>query len=273
MPYKAAVSKYDRISLGVIILALLVNFIPPTSKLKLTHPLAETLLLPNRAIAFLKTFIAANRNLTQRLTQIACELAVENARLKSTRNDTTTISLGNTNLLSSQVIARDMNTLKRFLLLNRGTVHKIQIGATAITPEGIVGRIIAASPHQSLVQTILEPGFRIAVLNSRNGELAICRPKYNNEDLLVLDYVNPNADFKIGDTILSSGLGGIFPKGLKIGIVIETPAVQDVFKKVFVKPFVTLSRVENIYIIVHNPYSPDTNSSLEGLPFELNLPE
>lgn len=272
MPYKPAVSKYDRISWGIIIFALVVNIIPPVSKLKLVHPLAETMLLPNRTIAFLKTFITRNRNLTQRLSQIACELAVENARLKSARNDTSIIAPGNANLLSSQIIARDLNTLKRFLLLNRGAVHKIRIGATAITPEGIVGRIIAVSPRQSLVQTILEPGFRIAVLNSRNGELAICRPKYN-EDLLVLDYVNPDADFKIGDTILSSGLGGIFPKGLKIGIVIETPAAQDVFKKVYVKPFVTLSRVENIYIIVPNPPAPNTNSPSESLPFELSLPE
>ncbi|MGB9741807.1 MAG: rod shape-determining protein MreC [candidate division WOR-3 bacterium] len=274
MSHKASISYRDRISWAIIILALIIAVLPTGVKFKICPPISTLVLFPLRGIAALRTVITANISENQRLSRLACELALENARLKSTSKTDTVLSTRQLTLMPAQIIVRDITTLKRFFIINKGKKHGVYPGAPCIAPPGIVGKVIATSEHQSLIQTILEPGFRIAVSNWRNGEVAMACPGDN--DLLMLDYVKPDADFKVGDTVITSGLGGIFPKGLTVGVVIDIPErFSGVFRPVIVQPAVTITRLETVYIIIRaNTGLPSDDHWLNNLqPVEIKLPE
>lgn len=276
MPYKTSVSIYDRISWIIIFVVSVIFFLPSEVKLKISGPISYFALFPLRGIATLRSTAAFTRAENQRLSQLACELALENARLKSGSRLDSAITVHNLVLIPCQIIARDITTLQRFFIINRGLSHGVSIGAPCIAPQGIVGKVIEVAEHQSLIQTILEPNFRTPILNSRTKEVAIAYPGDN--ELLKLDYVKPDADFKIGDTIITAGLGGLFPKGLMVGIVIDIPEQPvGIFKPVIVQPSVNIARLETVYIINKNKAAglPENNNHwLENLqPLQIKVPE
>jgi rod shape-determining protein MreC len=108
--------------------------------------------------------------------------------------------------------------------------------------------VIQSSPFQSLVETMLSKDSKIAAMDQRsrvNG--VVTTHKYN---WLRLNYVTPDADIKEGDTIISSGIGGIFSKGLLIGTVMKVDnRAHDLFKDITLNPFVNIYAIEAVYII------------------------
>lgn len=241
----------DRISWVILLTALVVYFLPRNTKMKITPPLATVVLAPLRGIAFLYATISTTSIDNARLARLAAELALENARLKhyvSLPESSMSPHRNSLRLIRSRVIARDITTLKRFLTVNRGLDDGVRVGTSAIVPEGVVGRVVAVSAHQALVGTIFEPDFRSAVMNTRSREIGLARP---TEEEIFLDYANKNADFKPGDTIVTSGMGGVFPQGLRIGVVMETHEEPDaLFKSIRIKPFVNITRIEQVFLII-----------------------
>ncbi len=273
-PAKKVGSWQDRISWGILLISLVVYLLPPNTKIKIAPPFATVLLSPLHGITALRTTIATITDDNNRLARLAAELALENARLKhllSIPESSMALSASSLQLIRARVIARDLTTLKRYLTISQGINGGVRIGSPVIVPEGIVGRVIAITPHQALVQTIFEPDFRVAVMNARTHEIALARPEL--EEKLVLDYVNKDADFQIGDTIVTSGLGGVFPKGLRLGLVAETPEQPDaLFKPVSVKPFINISRVEQVFVVI-TPVAPYDNWLDNLQPSEIKIPE
>lgn len=283
MPGKRITSTQDRICWLLILLSFIILFLPIDFKQKITLPIATELLLPLHALNSLKRTIATLGAENRQLVQLAAELELENARLKSQpvfQNLGTKVypilkgvePAVHYRLIPAPIIARDLTSLKRFLTVSRGVTDSIRIGSVALAPQGIVGKVGAVSSHQALIQTIFEPDFRVAVLNHRTRELAMARP--GSHTLLALDYVSPDADFQTGDTIITSGLGGIFPKGLRLGTV---KAVSDkpfaLFQSVTVQPFVNITRLEQVFIL-SIPAEPMPEGWLDNLnPEEIKIPE
>ncbi|MEO0020361.1 MAG: rod shape-determining protein MreC [candidate division WOR-3 bacterium] len=268
MPGKRLGSVKDRISWSVILVSLISLFLPDNLKLTVTSSLGTVFLFPLRTISSLRTTIATLGSENRRLSQLCAELALENARLKSQLPLRTSPPAAK--IIRAPIIARDLGTLKRFLTVSRGTIDGIQIGAIALAPEGIVGRVIAVSTHQALVQTIFEPGFRVAAMNNRTRDVALMSP--TSENLLSLDYVAPDADFQPGDTVITSGLGGIFPKGLAIGVVKTVNKNEDaLFQSVLVEPFAPITRLEQVFILSFDSFPDPWLDNLK--PQEIKIPE
>lgn len=267
------VSWQDRISWAILLTALVVYLLPHNTKMKIMSPLATVVLAPLRGIAFLHATISITSIDNSRLARLAAELALENARLKhylSLPESSISLPRNSLRLIPSRVIARDITTLKRFLTINRGLNDGVRVGTSVIVPEGVVGRVVAVSAHQALVGTIFEPDFRAAVMNARSREIGLARP---TEEEIFLDYANKNTDFKPGDTIVTSGLGGVFPPGLLIGVVIESREEPDaLFKSIRIKPFVNITRIEQVFLII----APESlrDEWLDNLqPPEIKLPD
>lgn len=263
----------DYFSWGVLFVALVAYLLPYGTKLKITPPLAGPILYPLRGIAVLRTALENTGRENRRLEQVGAELAVENARLKSLLAMTSAVPPSTSRipgLVPALIIARDLTSLKRFFTIGVGSNQGVKTGTPVLVPEGIVGRVVATSSHQSLLQTLYDPDFRVAVMNSRSREIAVARPE---REALVLDYVSQNADFQTGDTIITSGLGGVFPKGLKVGVVVEVPRTPEaLFVPVVVKPFVNIARIERVFVLM---LPGDTGDEwLENLrPLEIKMPD
>ncbi len=257
----------------VILISLVILLLPSGIKLRITQPLAYGLLFPLRVVASLRTTLSILSNEYRQMSYLVCELILENTKLKSELNSQDTLPTTNhLKTISAQIIARDLTTLKRHFTINRGSEAGITSGAFALTHQGVVGKVIATTRGQALIQTIFEPGFRMAVLNSRSREVGMAHP--GPDDLLLLDYISKEADFRVGDTIITAGLGGIFPKGLRVGIVVSVQEKNDLlFKNIRVKPFVNLSQLEHLFIVTPSAASPSGYWFDGRKPSELKIPE
>jgi rod shape-determining protein MreC len=238
----------DRVAWLAILAGIVLLLLPHRLRLAVTQPFQAVLLAPLRLGAAVNQSLRDMSAENERLSLTAARLAVENARLESASQTAGPEPRVNLTLTRAQVISRDLTTFERWLVISRGTRHGVRPGAPVITPDGVCGKVIASGPHQSLVQTLLAPESRIAVLNLRSRIPALARPDRTGR--LVLDYAPKESDFKIGDTVVTAGLGTVFPKGLRLGEVVAVPdRPEALFKPVTVRPFADVSRLEQVFVI------------------------
>lgn len=141
--------------------------------------------------------------------------------------------------------------------INKGASHGIKRDMAVVTPNGIVGRIIDVQPATSKILLVIDPRCNTDVIAQRSRIKGIAEG--NGTDKLILKYVNHSDDIQIGDVLISSGLGGIFPKGLVIGEVVRVEKGDDnFFIYIEVKPGAELRKLEEVLIITENksPISP-----------------
>jgi len=238
----------DRAAWLVILLGLVLLLFPHRLRITVMQPLQVALLAPLRLGTTVSQSLREARTENERLSMLAAQLAVANARLESAAQGAGEAPRVNSALIAAPVIDRDIATFEHWLVISRGSLHGVRPGAPVITPDGVCGKVVAAGPHQSLVQTLLAPESRIAVLNLRSRVPALARPDRSGR--LVLDYAPKDSDFKPGDTVVTAGLGTVFPKGLRLGEVTAVPdRPEALFKPVAVRLFADLSRVERVFVI------------------------
>jgi rod shape-determining protein MreC len=265
----------DRAAWLVIVLGLALLLVPHRLRIAATQPLQVALLSPLRLGTAVSQSLRDTRTENERLSLLAVQLSVENARLESASQAAGAEPLVGLALIRAPVIGRDLTTFEHWLIISRGARQGVRPGAPVITPDGVCGKVIACGPHQSLVQTLLAPESRIAVLNLRSRVPALARPDRSGH--LVLDYAPKESDFRPGDTIVTAGLGTIFPKGLRLGEVVAVPdRPEALFKPVTIRPFADVSRVEQVFVIsLPEGAQPDTGAVwLENTaPPEVTIPD
>lgn len=238
----------DRAAWLVILLGLVLLFFPHRLRIAAAQPLQVALLAPLRLGTAVSQSLREARTENERLSMLAVRLAVENARLESASQAAGAEPSVGLALIRAPVIGRDLTTFEHWLIISRGSLHGVRPGAPVITPDGVCGKVVACGPHQSLVQTLLAPESRIAVLNLRSRVPALARP--DRAGRLFLDYVPKESDFKPGDTLVTAGIGTVFPKGLRLGEVVAVPdRPEALFKPVTIRPFADVSRIEQVFVI------------------------
>jgi len=156
------------------------------------------------------------------------------------------------NLLAAQVIARDSSNWYSTIIINRGSNDGIKKDMAVVTHQGLVGRIINVTPRASEVLLILDKegavGGRVWETRQTPG---IVEGKADGSNLLSMIHLPHDADIQVGHTIVTSGLGGLFPPSIRIGKVIEVvDEVSGLMKEATIEPFVDFSHLEEVLIIL-----------------------
>ncbi len=242
----------DRLAWAVIALGFVTMLLPAQLKTALLLPVQTVLLAPNRLLARLSAAVSGLERENARLSRLAAELAVENARLRTLAGADVRVPEDTLPALRATVIGRDWATFERYLTISLGRLSGARPGNPVVTADGVVGTLVACGDHQSLVQTLLSPSARAAVMNLRSLTPGVT--KSSRDGLLDISYLPKDADYRPGDTVVTAGLGRVFPKGLPVGIVVmtpnEAPAAQfGLFKPVKVKPFVDFSRLGTVFVL------------------------
>lgn len=150
--------------------------------------------------------------------------------------------------LPAQVIADDASSWFRTVLIDKGTEDGTREGLPVVVAEGVVGRIISAGPRQSRVLLITDASSAVATLVQRSRTRGVARGR---GDGLNLDYVPREAEIEVGDAVITSGTGGVFPKGLLLGRIRGvTREAYGLFQSVEVDPSVDFSRLEEILVLL-----------------------
>jgi rod shape-determining protein MreC len=172
------------------------------------------------------------------------ELLAENERLRD--------SLGFKRLqplsaVPAQVIGKESSPLSSTITLNKGAEDGFMKDMAVITPEGVVGRVHAVLPHTSKVLLITDPGSTLAVRVMRNREEGLLEGKLAN---CALKYVSYYADIQEGDLLVTSGLDGVYPKGLAVARVAKVAKHEaSAFQTVLAEPAVRFSRMEEVLVL------------------------
>jgi rod shape-determining protein MreC len=154
----------------------------------------------------------------------------------------------NYHFISARVIGREQAALSKTILINKGAAHGLKTGMPVIAPPGLIGRLVDVSWHASKVLLFIDENSNVDAIVQRTrtqGIISGAGPRG-----LILKYISKTQDVKEGDVIISSGMGGVFPKGLLIGQVSHVDRqVASLFLKINVAPFVDFSKLEEILIL------------------------
>ena len=152
-------------------------------------------------------------------------------------------------LLTAQVVGLDPSGWFKTIIINRGSSDGISKGMPVIAPEGIVGQIVSPSSDYSKVLLIIDGSSAVDALVQRTRSRGIVEGK--TEEYCRFKYVLRKADISVGDTVISSGLDGLFPKGLRVGSVAQISKSQSgIFQEVRVRPFVDFARLEEVLVML-----------------------
>jgi rod shape-determining protein MreC len=174
------------------------------------------------------------------------ELALENARL---RNLLLLKEQSPTPLVSAEIIGRDAVGWFKTLLINKGRRDGIQKNHAVITHRGIVGRCIEVADSTSKVLLITDINSSVDALVQRTRSRGVIQGK--GSALCELTFISSADDVAAGDLVVTTGLGGVFPKGLAIGTVTKVEKTTlGLFHYVEVEPSITVNKLEEVSLIL-----------------------
>lgn len=175
------------------------------------------------------------------------ELGKENKRLKDLLQFGTE---SKRNKVLAQVVAWDSNSDFRVIRINKGSQDGIRLQSTVVTAEGLVGYIYRMTDSFSDILTITDSNNRVDVLIERIRAHGILEGFTSTRTLM--KYVTRTEPVILGDTILTSGLGDIYPKGIKVGTVsrIERES-YGITQDVEVTPSADFGRLEEVIVLIN----------------------
>ena len=150
--------------------------------------------------------------------------------------------------IAARVIARDPSHWSQFIIINKGMKDGIRVDMALIDPHGLVGRVVAAGPHSARAILLTDRQSRVSALNERTRDAGLVEG--TGGFMLKMTYLDPNSKLEVGDQIVSSGLGGIYTKGILIGRVeIVGEEKNHLTLYALVEPFVSFSKLEEVLCV------------------------
>ncbi len=161
--------------------------------------------------------------------------------------------------LAARVVGRDTGNWFKTILIDRGSSSGIRKNLPVIAPDGLVGRVLDVTPGMSKVQLITDPVSAAGGLLQRTRVTGVV---FGNLGAgLTVRYLPQLADVVVGDEMITSGLGGVFPKGIPVGRVATVERRSGaLFQEASLQPKVDLSRLEEVLILLQ----PDTAAGFEA---------
>lgn len=177
------------------------------------------------------------------------EIRRENFRLKQMLNYSEDI--GQEKILA-QVIGWDSANQFKVLRLNRGGNDGIKLMSPVITHMGLVGYIYRVGPNYADVLTILDPNNRVDAISERTRTHGIVEGVFNYR--CALKYVSRTEPIEVGDKLMTAGVGGIYPKGIKVGMITDIDReTSGMTLGVEITPSVDFRKLEEVIVILPRP--------------------
>jgi rod shape-determining protein MreC len=150
--------------------------------------------------------------------------------------------------VTASIIANSANSWFQSCMLDKGSADGVRKGMAVVTPFGVVGQVVAVTPRAAKVLLLTDPNSGIDVLVQRTRSRGLVSGSL--ESGTILKYVKRSEDVQEGDRLITSGIDGVFPKGMMVGTVIKVRKQHlGLFQFVEVLPAVQIPRVENVLVV------------------------
>jgi len=155
-------------------------------------------------------------------------------------------------VVAAVVVGKDPSPWLKTVVIDKGTDDGVQRGMPVVTPDGIAGLVIDASDSYAKVLLIIDQNSALDALTQTTRARGIVKGESSGK--LRLDFVLRRHDITAGDIIITSGLDGVFPKGLRVGYVHEVIKPNSgIFQEVSVTPYVDFEKLEEVLVIIDTP--------------------
>jgi rod shape-determining protein MreC len=234
--------------------------------LELTAPLQKTLELPvdlvrdgvSRYLALVDL-----REENERLQQRIAELEEENlqfrealvasgrlSRIAAMREDY------EVPMRPAQVVGQDVSPWFRSVLIDRGRSRGVMSGMAVVTDRGLAGLVTATSGHAARTMLLLDRQSAVDGIVQRSRARGIVRGTGTQQ--LEFIFVVRGDDVQVGDVVITSGVGGVHPKGLRIGEVVSVDTDEDqLLHSARLEPAVDFGRLEQVFVMLRRSPSMD----------------
>lgn len=178
------------------------------------------------------------------ITRSENEILKEYVNLKDKYTEYTTVP--------AYVINKDISNYNETIVINVGTDDGIDVNMTVISEKGLVGHIISATSSTAKVQTIIDTSSSTSCTLTASRDIIVARGTFENEKMLKATYIPTEATVMQGDKIETSGLGGIYPKGILVGSiskVVNTKNITD--RYALIDTAVDFTKIETVLVITN----------------------
>ncbi len=159
-------------------------------------------------------------------------------------------------VLIAEIINVDIDPYRQLVIINKGSNDDVYISQPVIDASGIMGQTVHVNANSSTVMLITDASHALPVQIDRNGlrANAFGTGKINYLDI---PYIAQNADIRVGDTLITSGLGGHFPANYPVAVVSHIERSPDeAFARIKAEPLAQLDRSREVVLVWHNPPQP-----------------
>lgn len=192
-----------------------------------------------------------NKNLKKKINELKANLILYQEGYLEAQRLKKLLSLADANnyrFICANVIGRQQAALSKTLLIDKGIIHGLKVGMPVVVPPGLIGRLIDVSWHISKVLLLIDENSNVDAMVQRTRMQGIISGAGSQG--FVMKYIPKTQDVQTGDVIISSGMGGVFPKGLLIGQVSHVDRLEaSLFLKINVVPFVDFSKLEEVLVL------------------------
>jgi rod shape-determining protein MreC len=213
-----------------------------------------------------KNIYAENRFLKSEVALLTVQVAqlkdekLENARLRRMLDFEERTPL---DIIPVSIVARDPSPVLKSVVVNAGTNKGVLAYMPVVGEGGIAGKVVQVMSSMSQVQLIKDPLNRTSILVRRTRAVSILETE-NGIDYFARFRIHE--DVTAGDTVVTSGLGGIYPRGFPAGIVEKISDEGDrLFKKAVIKPGIDIDRLEELFIVRQPPQWAAFRAQLDSL--------
>ena len=257
------------IIITIVILVLIVIFSNREANTSFFENIANKLVMPmQNGLTYLKNKVSGNSTFFTDINNLKNEnqeLKEENSRLEQslrelenikTENETLKEYLGLTEkygeykTVPAYIINKDISNYSKTIVINIGKNDGIEEKMTVIADEGLVGHVISVTDNTAKVRTIIDTSSSISCLMSTNKDSIVCKGTLDSNSELKAMYIPTNANLVQGDSVETSGLGGIYPKGIHVGTIkkiVNTKNITD--RYALVETAVDFSKLNTVLVI------------------------
>jgi rod shape-determining protein MreC len=227
----------------------------PESKANVARGLGTSLYAPLQSLAQNVEELFQLRQENRQLRRVVATLNLERQRLLQFREEVDELrrvagfaSERFPALVPCEIVGRSTDSFQNGLLLDCGAADSLVQDLPVTAYAGLVGRLRRVSGDRALVETLASPDLAVSAVDQRSGVVGILRWSHGNRFLL--DRVDAVEDVLVGDPLVTSGLGGLYPRGIPIGVVTHVEISLDgLFKEVEVRPHVDFAGLRDVFII------------------------
>lgn len=177
-------------------------------------------------------------------------LKTENQSLKEYLN--LTEKYADYKIIPADVINRDISNYAKTIVINVGSKNEIKEGMTVVGDKGLVGYVVSVTDNTAKVQTIVDTASSVSSLMSTTRDPIVCKGTLENSSTLKAMYIPTEAQIIQGDSIETSGIGGIYPKGIHIGSVQRVVNTNNsIDRYAIIETAVNFEKLETVLVITN----------------------